>query len=84
MSKAQDAGCEGFSRQQNKSQEREKSSLFKGAGKQGTICERGVCAQLRSGVRESKLSFSSRLICQCLFATNRIGAGSCQCQFRNQ
>ena len=77
-------GCGYSELRRNKSEEREKSSLFKGAGKQGTICERGVCAQLRSGVRESKLSFSSRLICQCLFATNRIGAGSCQCQIRNQ
>ena len=57
MSKAQDAGCEGFSRQPKKSEEREKSSLFKGAGKQGTICERGICAQLRCGVRERRCSF---------------------------
>ena len=35
MSKAQEAECEGFSRQQNKSEERESSSLFKGARKQG-------------------------------------------------
>ena len=41
MSKAQEAECEGFSRQRNKSEEREGSSLFKGAGKQGLSVREG-------------------------------------------